>query len=81
MPLIYYWEEIFNRLDFDAVIVFRTDPIHPARHIPVLHDLSGNHGGAALRTHMCMRLPLIAKARPRRFGNLFCHLDLPPLLF
>ena len=55
--------------DFDAMIVFGTDPIHPARRVPIFHDFRGHHRGTALRTHMRVRFSLVAKARARCFGN------------
>jgi len=60
-------------LDFDAVIVFWTDPVHAAGHTEVFHDLGGHHSGTALRTDMCVGFTLVAKACARRLGYLFCH--------
>ena len=54
------------RLDLDSMIVFGTDPIHPARHFAILHDFGCHHRSSALGALMPVNRPFVAEARTGR---------------
>jgi hypothetical protein len=62
-----------NRLDFDSMIVFGTDPIHSARHVAIFHDFGRYHRSAALRTGISVSSAFVTKTCTGCFGNFLCH--------
>jgi hypothetical protein len=60
-------------LYLDARVVFRADPEHAARVVPVFDDLGCDHAAAALGAGMLVVMTLVAHAGARRLREFFRH--------
>ena len=63
-------------LDFDAVIVFRTNPVHSTRIAGILDNFCGYHRGAAFWTYVRMSFAFVSHTRTSCLGYLLflCHI-------